>query len=73
MTFSNRRRLIRLLFLFCESAFIPFVMGIVLSLLFWTYTLTNTFKTLDKTGFSVCVTTPKEQSNHSSSVQGGHQ
>ncbi|MFI3136977.1 MAG: hypothetical protein QX197_09385 [Methylococcaceae bacterium] len=65
MTFSNRRRLIRLLFLFCESAFIPFVMGIVLSLFFWTRALTNTFETLDKTGFSVCVTTPKEQGgNH---------
>ena len=55
MTFSNRRRLVRLLFLFCENAFIPFIMGIVLSLLIWTHTLLDTFTTLDKSGFSVCV------------------
>lgn len=55
MTFSNRRRLVRLLFLFCENAFIPFIMGIVFSLLIWTHTLLDTFTTLDKSGFSVCV------------------
>lgn len=55
MTFSKRRRLVRLLFLFCENAFIPFIMGIVLSLLIWTHTLLDTFTTLDKSGFSVCV------------------
>jgi hypothetical protein len=55
MTFLNRRRLVRLVFLFCENAIFPFCMGIVLSLMIWTHTLLDTFTTLDKSGFSVCV------------------
>lgn len=56
MTFTQRRRLIRLLWLFCENAWFPFVLGFIFSLLVWTHTLFSTFETIDRAGFGFCVT-----------------
>ncbi len=55
MTFAQRRRLVRFLWLFCQNASLPFFLGFVFSLLVWTHTLISTFETVETAGFGLCV------------------
>ncbi|MDP2098598.1 MAG: hypothetical protein U1D70_14135 [Methylobacter sp.] len=55
MTFSDRRRLFALIKLLLINSSIPFLLGAVFSMMINTYTLTDIFKKLDDSGFSICI------------------
>jgi hypothetical protein len=63
MTFSNRRRFIRLLWAFVSQGVLPFALGFVFALISVTHVVTESFSALDKAGFGSCVKQPGQGGN----------
>jgi len=63
MTYSQRRRLINLLWAFVSNAAVPFIIGYVFALMSITYSFTEIATTFDKTGFGACIQ-PDFQETH---------
>lgn len=55
MTYSQRRRLINLLWAFVSNAALPFIIGFVFALISMTYSFTEIAKAFDKSGFGTCI------------------
>lgn len=55
MTFSQRRRLIHLLWVLISNSALPFILGFILCLISVTHSFVETITAFDKTGFGVCV------------------
>jgi len=55
MTFSNRRRLIRLLWAFAYNGFTPFLFGVLLSFFLTSSAMLDALKSFDKSGLGVCI------------------
>ncbi len=55
LTYSQRRRLITLLWSFVSNSVLPFTLGFVFSTIAITYSFAETVQTFDKTGFGICV------------------
>lgn len=55
MTFSQRRRLLNLLWALVSNGSLPFILGFVFSLISVTHVVTESFYELDKAGFGTCI------------------
>ncbi|MFA5016215.1 MAG: hypothetical protein WC504_01610 [Methylobacter sp.] len=55
MTYSQRRRLINLLWAFVSNAALPFVLGLFIALISITYSITEIVKAFDKSGIGACI------------------
>lgn len=55
MTYSQRKRLLSLLWALASNSALPFILGFVVSMISITHTFTETITTFDKTGFGVCI------------------
>jgi len=55
MIFTQRRRLINLLWVFVSNSALPFILGFVLCLITITHSFVETITAFDKTGFGVCI------------------
>lgn len=55
MTYSQRRRLINLLWALVSNSVLPFLFGFVLAVVSLTYSAGDTVKAFDKSGFGVCI------------------
>lgn len=55
LTYSQRKRLINLLWAFASNAWLPFILGFVVSLFSITHTFVETVTAYDKSGFGVCI------------------
>lgn len=55
LTYSQRRRLINLLWALASNSALPFILGFVVSLISITHTFVETVKAYDKSGFGVCI------------------
>jgi len=63
LTYSQRRRLIELLWTLISNATIPFILGYFFSLISMTYSITEIATSFDKSGYGVCIQ-PDFQENH---------
>lgn len=61
MTFSQRRRFIRLFWVFASHWFLPYFLGSTIPLISITYFVTEASLSLDKAGFGLCSKTDKGQ------------
>lgn len=55
LTYSQRRRLINLLWAFVSNSALPFIIGFVFALISITYSFTEIAKSFDKSGFGTCI------------------
>jgi hypothetical protein len=55
ISFSNRRRIFKLITFLASNWIIPFVLGWILSLVSASLSMIGMFDSMDKSGFSVCV------------------
>ncbi len=55
MTYSQRRRLINLLWAFVSNAALPFILGLFIALISITYSFTEVAKAFDKSGLGACI------------------
>jgi len=55
LTFSERRRFLNLLLSFVSDGLLPFILGAVFGLISVTHVVTESFSSLDKSGFGYCV------------------
>lgn len=55
LTYSQRRRLITLLWALASNSAFPFILGFIVALISITHTFTETITIFDKTGFGFCV------------------
>jgi len=63
MTYSQRRRLINLLWAFVSNSALPFIIGFVFALISMTYSLTEIAKSIDKSGFGTCIQPDLQENN----------
>ncbi|EGW20664.1 hypothetical protein [Methylobacter tundripaludum] len=55
MTYSQRRRLINLLWAFVSNSALPFVLGLFIALISITYSFTEIAEAFDKSGIGACI------------------
>ncbi len=55
LTYSQRRRFIRLLWAFISNSVLPFILGAVFSLFLVTHTVFDSFMSLDRAGLGLCI------------------
>jgi len=63
LTYSQRRRLINLLWAFVSNAALPFIIGFVFALISITYSFTEIAKAFDKSGFGTCIQPNLQENN----------
>jgi len=63
MTYSQRRRLINLLWAFVSNSALPFIIGFVFALISITYSFTEIAKAFDKSGFGTCIQPDLQENN----------
>ncbi|WP_031437866.1 hypothetical protein [Methylobacter tundripaludum] len=63
MTYSQRRRLINLLWAFVSNSAFPFIIGFVFALFSITYSFTGMAKAFDKSGFGTCIQPDLQENN----------
>ena len=63
MTYSQRRRLINLLWAFVSNSALPFIIGFVFALISITYSFTEIAKSFDKSGFGTCIQPNLQENN----------
>jgi hypothetical protein len=67
LTYSQRRRLLNLLWALASNSALPFILGIIVAVITITHEVTETIAAIDKTGLGYCVYPESKDSGSNSS------